>query len=72
MPEIMTPPIKWAHPDSGVEYVMFTNKHTLADIARWILENKKDAEEILQMLAENILPPVAYTDLISSMKKGKA
>lgn len=52
MAEIMTPPI-FGEDEDG-ETVTFTEKHTLADIARWIAQNKTDAEEVIRLLQEAV------------------
>lgn len=50
--EIKTPPREITI--DGVEYECFTQDHTLADIARWILQNSSHAEEIRDMLNEGL------------------
>lgn len=50
--EIKTPPRKITI--DGIDYECFTQDHTLADIARWILQNSSHAEEIRDMLNEGL------------------
>lgn len=56
MAEIKTQPIKGVD-DDGDEVVCFNAGHTLADVARWILENRQDAEEIHRMLGDELSKP---------------
>ena len=35
-----------------IEYEAFDESHSLADIARWIMRNPVDAEELREMLGE--------------------
>ena len=53
MSEIKTPPISWLD-EGGDKVVGFTAEHTLADIARWIMENPVDAKELHLILGELI------------------
>lgn len=50
MAEIKTPPIKLVDPDGNVEYI-FTDNHSFADVARWII-SEGGAEEVIQLLQE--------------------
>lgn len=47
MSEVMTPPI-----DGGADIVSFTPDHSLADIARWIMGNRSEAEDLHAMLGQ--------------------
>lgn len=51
MSEVMTPPVRRVR-KNGTETVTFDDRHTLADIARWIMESRGDAEEIHYMLGQ--------------------
>lgn len=51
MSEVKTKPILTYDADMNPQYT-FTDKHTLADIARWIAENEVDAETIVQILLD--------------------
>ena len=48
MPEIKTPPVKF----NGM--ACFHDDHTLADIVRWIMQNRSEAEEVHRMLGEEL------------------
>lgn len=50
MSEIMTPPTKIVVGE--VEYEAFHDGHSLADIARWIMKNRGDAEDLRMLLGE--------------------
>lgn len=53
MPEVKTPINEYYRKD-GLKYVCITENHTLADIARWLLNNKSEAEEMLWLLQEGL------------------
>lgn len=53
MAEIMTDPVKIIIQD--VTFEGFGEHHSLADIARWIMKNISDAEDLYSMLGEMIL-----------------
>lgn len=50
MAEVQTPPVTITVGDKS--YAAFSEEHTLADIARWALSNKVDAEEVIRLLQE--------------------
>lgn len=50
MSEIMTPPTKIVVGE--VEYEAFRDGHSLADIVRWLMGNRSDAEEVHMLLGE--------------------
>jgi hypothetical protein len=62
MPEVCTPP--YTYKDLYDEtYEAFGPEHTLADIARWIMQNRSDAEEIHRMLGDMLEEdPKLYVD----------
>lgn len=47
MSEVQTPPIEGAE-----ETVSFTPDHSLADIARWIMGNRSEAEDLHAILGQ--------------------
>ncbi len=49
MSEVMREPFIGTGPD-GKEVVIFDEDHTLADICRWIMKNRSDAEDVYAML----------------------
>ena len=51
MAEIKTPPSTWQDEDGDV-YECFGPSHTLADIARWLMTNPIEAEEVRNLLTE--------------------
>ena len=51
MAEVCTPP-KIRQDKHGDDVVTFTSKHTLADICRWIMQNRGDAEDVYFMLGQ--------------------
>jgi hypothetical protein len=53
MSEVCTPPMILRHTD-GTDLAAFGPDHTLADIARWIAQNKVEAEEMIHLLQEMV------------------
>jgi hypothetical protein len=51
MSEVCTPPYK-STDKHGDDLFTFGPDHTLADIARWIMEHRGDAEDIHSMLGQ--------------------
>lgn len=51
--EIKTNPII-VHDKNGDEIICFNSKHTLADIVRWLMRNRSEAEDVLDMLKEEL------------------
>lgn len=51
MAEVMTQPIFTTDTD-GDEIVSFNARHSLADIARWIMQNRGEAEDLHAMLGQ--------------------
>ena len=56
MPEIKTDPITCVD-DEGNDVVCFNSEHTLADIVRWIMINRCEAEEIFRILGSELEKP---------------
>ena len=56
MAEIKSAPIVGID-DQCDDVVCFNSEHTLADIVRWIMTNRSEAEEIFRMLASEIEKP---------------
>lgn len=52
MAEIKTPPVVIVV--GGKKYVAFHEDHSLADLARWALNNPVDAEELVRLLQEGL------------------
>lgn len=52
MPEIKTDPVTIVVDDQA--YSCFGEEHTLADIARWLLRNKSEAEEVVELIQEGL------------------
>lgn len=50
MAEVKTAPIEGR--DEHGETWTFTEAHSLADIARWVMRNRSEAEEVHRMLGE--------------------
>ena len=50
MAEIKTAPVAITIDDT--EYAAFDEDHTLGDIARWVMENRADGEELHRILGE--------------------
>ena len=53
MSEVMTPPII-AEDEDGDVTVTFTATHTWADVARWVMTNRTDVEELHAILGSMI------------------
>lgn len=53
MAEIKTPPFREMD-KNGDEVVCFASSHTLADIVRWLMENRAAAAEVHRMLGEEL------------------
>ena len=51
MAEIKTPPSTWEDQE-GTIYEGFGPSHTLADIARWLMTNPVEAEEVRDLLTK--------------------
>lgn len=51
MSEVCTPPQVNTDKD-GEEWVAFGPHHSLADICRWIMQNRSEAEEVHMMLGQ--------------------
>ena len=51
MAEVCTPPVVWVDPD-GTEWAAFSENHSLADIARWLMENPTEAAEVHTILGD--------------------
>lgn len=47
MTEVMTPPV-----ENADGFVSFTPDHSLADIARWIMQNRGEAEDLHMILGQ--------------------
>jgi hypothetical protein len=50
MIEVCTPPLILSGDDGDL--VAFGDNHTLADIARWIMRNRSEAEELYMILGQ--------------------
>lgn len=53
MGEIKRDPILYVSPE-GESWTIFDDSHTLADITRWLMNNRVDAEEVYRMLGEQL------------------
>lgn len=51
MSEVMTPPTV-TQDTNGDPLVTFTADHSLADIARWIMQNRADAQDLHMILGQ--------------------
>ena len=51
MSEVMTAPAI-THDNHGDEIVTFSAEHSLADIARWIMRNRGEAEDLHMILGQ--------------------
>lgn len=51
MSEVITAPTI-THDRNGDEVVTFTAEHSLADIARWIMRNRGEAEDLHMILGQ--------------------
>lgn len=51
MTEVCTPPLILRHID-GSEMAAFGDNHSLADIARWIMQNRGEAEDLHMILGQ--------------------
>ena len=49
MAEICTPPVEGTDENGDVTYT-FTVHHTLGDIARWLMRNPGEAQDVFDML----------------------
>lgn len=51
MSEVCTPPLILRHTD-GSEMCAFGDDHSLSDIARWIMQNRVEAEDLHTILGQ--------------------
>lgn len=61
MPEVCIPPYRFDMSDESV-VEGFGDEHSLADIARWIMKNRADAEEMVRLLGEMLEEKRLYVD----------
>jgi len=54
MPEIKREPLLIEDAETGELLTCFEHDYTIEDIARWVLKNKGDAEDLMNMIKEGL------------------